>query len=91
MRLATAIRVGPRRAGVGAPDQIQKILKGACRDSRVSDEPRGRDLRERARPFPYRGFFRARMIAALSSPPYTKIVAIEYRKTSATITEPRPA
>jgi hypothetical protein len=49
------------------------------------------DLRERARPFPYRGFFRARMIAALSSPPYTKIVAIEYRKTSATITEARPA
>jgi hypothetical protein len=27
----------------------------------------------------YRGFFRVRMIAALSSPPYTKIAAIEYR------------
>ena len=39
----------------------------------------------------YGSILRVRMIAALSSPPYTKIAAIEYRKTSATITEVRPA
>jgi hypothetical protein len=31
------------------------------------------------------------MIAALSSPPYTKIVAMKYRNTSAMMTDARPA
>jgi hypothetical protein len=31
------------------------------------------------------------MIAALSSPPYTKIAAIKYRNTSAMMTDARPA
>ena len=53
--------------------------------------PMNGDLRESPRLPPYRGLFRARMIAALSSPPYTKIAAIEYRKTSAAIAEASPA
>ena len=39
----------------------------------------------------YGSILRVRMIAALSSPPYTKFAVIEWRKTSAAITEARPA
>jgi hypothetical protein len=62
--------------GVGELKQIRKISKEVCQGPPNVETARC-IATYASRQGPHRGSFRARMIAALSSPPYTKIAAIE--------------
>jgi hypothetical protein len=77
MRVATAIWFGPspRCLGRARPNSGDFETRRPWLTNLAA--PMNGDLRESTRQLPYRGLFRARMIAALSSPPYTKIAAIE--------------
>jgi hypothetical protein len=75
-RLGTATSIGLARSADGEPNQMRNISFGSRNGPRTSGRPDAQQPM-RGGTNSYRGFFRVRMIAALSSPPYTKIAAIE--------------
>ena len=72
--------VGADRSSAHCRGRTEAIAEHFVRfQKRFANVGVARSVTAATRNYSYRGFFRVRMIAALSSPPYTKIAAIEYR------------